>query len=125
MGHGFSTMYLFFYWTSCHQQLPRGSPLKRVACMKQMLANRSHSKLPKKASAITDALMPVVEDVVKQLENGMPKPSLFLDSQGNWPLCRSAKCKKARVYACYSEAINKKPAWCSGCKSSNDVCTHF
>ena len=50
-------------------------------------AKRSRSELPKKASAIRDALMPVVEDIVEQLENGLLKPSLFLDSRGNWPVC--------------------------------------
>jgi hypothetical protein len=90
-------------------------------------AKWSHSALPKKASANRDALMPVFEGIatVEQMENGLPC-FLILKEIGLCSYrCRSAKCKKARKYACYSEAINKKPAWCSGCKSFNDICAHF
>ena len=33
----------------------------------------------------------------------LPKPVVFLDQNGNWPLCRTAKCKKNGTLAVYCE----------------------
>ena len=45
----------------------------------------------------------VVQDVVQQAQ-AVPKPVLFLESVGNWPLCRTSKCKSLGRYAVYAEA---------------------
>ena len=49
----------------------------------------------------------------------------FLDSHGNWPLCRTTKCKKQNKYAVYSEFSNKKPAYCGGCRPNDMVHAHY
>ena len=33
----------------------------------------------------------------------LPKPVVFLDQNRNWPLCRTAKCKKNGTLAVYCE----------------------
>ena len=55
----------------------------------------------------------------------LPKPVVFLDQNGNWPLCRTAKCKKNGTLAVYCEPEGKKPIHCTKCKSSMEVKSHF
>ena len=55
----------------------------------------------------------------------LPKPVVFLDQNGNWPLCRMAKCKKNGTLAVYCEPEGKKPIHCTKCKSSMEVKSHF
>ena len=62
-----------------------------------------------KSEDIKKQLLPVLEVLLEQVE-GVPKQVHFLDSHGNWPLCRITKCKKQNKYAVYSEFSNKKPA---------------
>ena len=55
----------------------------------------------------------------------LPKPVVFLLQIGNWPLCRTAKCKKNGTLAVYCELEGKKPTHCTKCKSSMEVKLHF
>jgi len=55
----------------------------------------------------------------------LPRPIIFLDSNGNWPLCRTAKCKKTGKLAVYCEPEGRKPIHCTKCKSSMEVKSHF
>ena len=54
-------------------------------------------KMRRTGASIKKMPMPVLEDedVLEEVQ-GVPKPVLFLDSHGNWPLCRSSKCKKEK-----------------------------
>ena len=75
-------------------------------------------------ASIKEMLMPVLEDVLEEVQ-GVPKPVLFLDSHGNWPLCRSSKCKKEKKYAVYSEVAGKKPAYCANCRPNDMIHMHY
>ena len=46
-------------------------------------------------TSMKERLMPVLKDVLEEVQ-GVPKPVLFLGSHGNWPLCKSSKCKKEK-----------------------------
>ena len=56
---------------------------------------------------------------------GVPKPVSFLYQNGNWPSCRTAKCKTNSTLPVYSEPEGKKPIQCTRCKSSMEVKSHF
>ena len=76
----------------------------------------SEPKRGKKSSKdIKACLLPVLSDVLESVA-GVPKPVQFLDSAGNWPLCRTKKCKELGRYAAYSEQAGKKPVYCSSCR---------
>ena len=55
----------------------------------------------------------------------LPRPIIFLDTNGNWPLCRTAKCKKNGTLAVYCEPEGRKPIHCTKCKSSMELKSHF
>ena len=75
-------------------------------------------------SNMKSTLLAIVDDVV-EAQDGMPMSVHFLDAQGNWPLCRSKKCKELGKYAVYGEQAKKKPVYCYSCKDSNMLHTHF
>ena len=77
-----------------------------------------------KSEEIKKQLLPVLEVVLDEVE-GVPKQVHFLDSHGNWPLCRTTKCKKVNKYAVYSEHSNKKPIYCGGCRPNDMVYVHY
>ena len=55
-------------------------------------------------ASIKVKLMPVLEDVLEEVE-GVSKPMLLLDSHGNWPLCTSSKCKKVKNMQCIMTSL--------------------
>ena len=60
-----------------------------------------------KRAALKTQLLSVVDEVVQDQE-GLPTTVTFLDGQGNWPLCKSKKCKVDGRYAVYGEQAKKK-----------------
>ena len=56
----------------------------------------------KRSMDIKKQLLPVLEVVLEQVD-GIPKQVQFLDVHGNWPLCKTLKCKKTGKYAVYRE----------------------
>ena len=73
---------------------------------------------------IKKQLLPVLEVVLEQVE-GIPKQVQFLDARGNWPLCKTQKCKKTGKYAVYSKEASQKPKYCGGCRLNNMVHVHY
>jgi hypothetical protein len=60
-----------------------------------------------KWAALKTQLLSVVDEVVQDQE-GLPTTVTFLDGHGNWPLCKSKKCKVDGRYAVYGEQAKKK-----------------
>ena len=78
----------------------------------------------KRSMDIKKQLLPVLEVVLEQVE-GIPKQVQFLDVHGNWPLCKTLKCKKTGKYAVYSEGASMKPKYCGGCRPNDMVHVHY
>ena len=70
------------------------------------------------------ALLAIVDEVFES-QDGMPMSVQFIDALGNWPLCRSKKCKELGKYAVYGEQAKKKPVNYFSCKDPNMLHTHF
>ena len=55
----------------------------------------------------------------------LPKLVVFLDHNGNWSICRTAKRKKNGTLAVHCEPEGKKSMHCTKCKSSMEAKSHF
>ena len=77
-------------------------------------SNEVSAKTSKRtANDIRAALTTLISDALLPGEE-----SKFIDSDGNWPLCKTVKCKKSGKFAVYADTAKKVPRYCFSCKSA-------
>ena len=102
------------------EQPPHTSSKKRS---KEISSENNPKK--KRTGRDTQSQLEAMKEQAMEGVEMLPRPIIFLDSNGNWPLCRTAKCKKTGKLAVYCEPEGRKPIHCTKCKSSMEVKSHF
>ena len=88
------------------------APTKRCSSPIANKALQSPQQKKQKANDIRAALSSLMPDIV------VPGESVnFLDQNGNWPLCKTGRCKKLGKYVFYADSANEPPRFCFVCKS--------
>ena len=72
---------------------------KRTTKGTEVKQQENISKKTRVGRDISAELVAVKDKVIDGVE-GVPKPVAFLHQNGNWPLCRTAKCKKKWHIGC-------------------------